>query len=144
MSVFVVDASVAIKWVLPENDSDVARRLFELPHSWLAPDLFFAEVANIVWKRIRRKELTPEEGRLLLGDVERIAIDAVPCRDLVEDALAIASAAGQTVHDSLYLALAIRMETQWITADERLGNAVAGIEPLASHIAMLATFAVRH
>ena len=53
MSVFVVDASVVVKWFVPEIHSDAARRLLVLPHEYVAPDLLFAETANTIWKKIR-------------------------------------------------------------------------------------------
>ena len=43
MSVLVVDASVVVKWFVPEIHSDAARRLLVLPHEYIAPDLLFAE-----------------------------------------------------------------------------------------------------
>ena len=51
MSAFVVDASVVVKWFVPEIHSDAARRLLTLPHQYLAPDLLLAETANTIWKR---------------------------------------------------------------------------------------------
>ena len=56
MSAFVVDASVVVKWFVPEVHSDAARRLLTLSHEYFAPDLLFAETANTIWKKIRRGE----------------------------------------------------------------------------------------
>jgi predicted nucleic acid-binding protein len=39
VSAFVVDASVVVKWFVPEIHSDAARRLLVLPHEYVAPDL---------------------------------------------------------------------------------------------------------
>lgn len=82
MSVFVVDASVVIKWFVPEIHSDAARRLLGLPHQYLAPDLLFAETANAIWKKIKRGEFTAEKSQQLVEDVGRIAVETVPCRVL--------------------------------------------------------------
>ncbi len=104
MSVFVVDARVVLKWFVPEPDSAAARRLLDAGHQYVAPDLLFAEVGNAVWKRVRRDELSSEEGRQLIADLEKVAVETLANRGLISDACAIAMANGQTVYDSLYLA----------------------------------------
>jgi hypothetical protein len=62
MSLFVADASVVVKWFVPEIHSDAARRLLMLQHEYFAPDLLFAEAASTIWKKVRRKELTRKTG----------------------------------------------------------------------------------
>jgi len=49
VSVFVVDASVVIKWFVPEIHSEAARRLLAKAHQYLSPDLLFPEVGNVIW-----------------------------------------------------------------------------------------------
>jgi predicted nucleic acid-binding protein len=140
VSAFVVDASVVVKWFVPEVHSDAARRLLTLSHGFFAPDLLFAETANTMWKKIRRGELTAERGRQLVDDISRIAVETVPCRVLALDAHELANATGRTVHDSLYLALAIRLKTRMVTADDRLVAAVAVFPMAAAHIRLVQTF----
>jgi predicted nucleic acid-binding protein len=140
MSAFVVDASVVIKWFVPEVHTKAARRLLEMSHEYFAPDLLFAEAANTVWKKITRGELTAERGQQLVEDLVKVAVEAVPCRALADDALALASVTGRTAYDSMYLALAIRLETKMITADERLLGALAGFPMARSHITLVQTF----
>lgn len=140
MSVFVVDASVVVKWFVPEIHSDTARRLLVLPHEYVAPDLLFAETANTIWKKIRREELTAEEGQQLVADIGRIAVEAISCRALAEDAHALANATGRTVYDSMYVALAVRLNTRAITADDRLEAALKRIPAVAGHIQLVQTF----
>jgi len=138
--VFVVDASVVVKWFVPEIHNEAARRLLALPHEYIAPDLLFAETANTIWKKIRRKELTAEEGQALVADINRIAVETVSCRALAEDAHALANTTGRTVYDCLYLALAVRLKTRAITADERLEAAVRNMPAVARHIQLVQTF----
>ena len=140
MSVFVVDASVVVKWFVPEIHSDAARGLLALPHEYVAPDLLFAETANTIWKKIRRKELTAEEGQQLVADIGQIAVETVSCRALAEDAHALANATGRTAYDSMYIALAVRLDTRLITADDRLEAALKGIPAVAGHIQLVQTF----
>jgi len=140
VSAFVVDASVVVKWFVPEIHSQAARRLLILSHAYFAPDLLFAETANAIWKKIRRGELTTVRGQQLVEDIGRIAVETVSCRMLAEDAHALANATGRTVYDSLYLALAIRLKTRMITADDRLEAALAARPMTAAHILLVQTF----
>jgi predicted nucleic acid-binding protein len=140
VSVFVVDASVIVKWFVPEIHSDAARRLLVLPHEYVAPDLLFAETANTIWKKIRRMELTAEEGHRLVADLGRIAVETVSCRALAEDAHALANVTGRTVDDSMYVALAVRLNTRAITADDRLEAALKKVPAVADHIQLVQTF----
>jgi predicted nucleic acid-binding protein len=140
VSVFVVDASVVLKWFVPEVHSDAARRLLVLPHEYVTPDLLFAEAANAIWKKARREELTPEEGQQLVADIRQIAVETVSCRALAEDAHALANATGRTVYDSTYIALAVRLNTRAITADDRLEAALKKIPTVAGHIQLVQTF----
>src|SRR5262245_36698345 len=128
MSVYVVDASVVLKWFIPEIHSEAAQRLLHDSHQYVAPDLLFPEVGNAVWKRVRRGELKIDEGRRLMRDLTDVAVETIATRDLIGDAWVIAVNAEQTVYDSTYLALAVRLETQLITADERLVRS-ASIHP---------------
>jgi predicted nucleic acid-binding protein len=134
VSVFIVDASVVVKWFVPEIHSEAARRLLTSPHEYLAPDLLFAETATTIWKKVRRGELKLQEGRRLVADIGRIAIETVSCRALAEDAHALASATGRTVYDALYVALAVRLDTRLITADDRLEAALSNVPALAEHV----------
>lgn len=124
MSRFVVDASVAVKWFLPEDNSKEALQLLREGNELLAPDLIWAEVANVVWKRFRRGELEQAEGAALLRDLRRVPIRTCPSDLLLESAWAIAVNHGRTIYDSLYLALAVNRECPMVTADGLLYRAL--------------------
>jgi predicted nucleic acid-binding protein len=111
-----------------------------VPHEYVAPDLLFAETANTIWKKIRRQELTAEEGQQLVADIGRIAVETVSCRALAEDAHALAHATGRTLYDSMYVALAVRLNTRSITADDRLEAALRNMPAVAAHIQLVQTF----
>ncbi len=140
MSVFVVDASVVVKWFVPERHSDAARRLLDLPNEYVAPDLLFAEAANTIWKKISRQELTADDGQRLVADIGGIAVETVSCRALAEDAHALAHATGRTVYDAMYVALAVRLGTRVITADERLEAALKNVPGVADRVQLVQTF----
>ncbi|MGD0898840.1 MAG: type II toxin-antitoxin system VapC family toxin [Thermoguttaceae bacterium] len=125
---YVLDASVALKWVLPEADSDEADALrdgFERRiHDLLAPDVFPVEVAHAVTKAERRGLITPARGSVLLSDVLGTLPRLAPSLPLVPEAYALASAARISFYDCLYVALAEREGCSFITADARLINAL--------------------
>jgi predicted nucleic acid-binding protein len=140
VSLYVVDASVVIKWFVPEIHSDAARRLLSTTHEYFSPDLLFPEVGSAIWKKVRRGELTAEQGQRLAADISTIAVETMPARGLLVDAHALAVTTGLTVYDSMYLALAVRLKTEIITADDRLGRAVAAHPMTAVHVRLVQTF----
>ena len=137
---YVVDASVVVKWFVPEIHSDRARRLLEAAHEYIAPDLLFAETANAIWKKTRRKEMTVQEAQRLVADIGAIAVETVSGRALAEDAHALANATGRTVYDCMYVALAARLNTRSITADDYLEAALRRFPAVARHVQLLQTF----
>jgi predicted nucleic acid-binding protein len=86
----VVDASVAIKWVVEEPGTAEALALRRYRLS--APDLLVAECANILWKKVRRRELAEEEALLAARLLERADVDLVPMRRMLEPATKLAVA----------------------------------------------------
>ena len=131
---------MVLKWFVPEIHSDAARRLLAAPHQFLAPDLLFPEAGNAIWKKVRRGELTAEEGRRLAADISSVAVETVSTRDLMSDAHALAVTTGLTVHDAMYLALAVRLETELITADASLDRTLAAHPMTAAHVRLVQTF----
>ncbi len=137
MSTYVIDASVAAKWVLPAGGESLTQEALKLLKGYaagevrfLVPDLFWAELANILWKAVRH-------GRLRAGAAES-ALDAMRGRNfptvsshtLLVEAFAIATAFDRAVYDALYVALAVTSKSQMVTADERLANALAARLPV--------------
>ena len=137
---FVVDASVVIKWFVPEVRGDAARRWLASPHEYIAPDLLFPEAGNAIWKKVRRGELTADEGQRLAVDLSGVAVESISMRNLMQDAHALALSTGLTVYDAMYLALAVRLKTQVITADNRLAQALAQHPITAAHVRLVQTF----
>lgn len=126
---WVVDASVVVKWYVPEHLSHTAARLLVQARSGelslFAPDLLFPDVGNVLWKKLRTGELQPGEAASILRAVTRTFPGRVArCLQPVPAAFRIASISGRTVYDSLYLALAQALGGQLVIADERLANAL--------------------
>jgi predicted nucleic acid-binding protein len=123
---YVLDASVALKWVLAEIDSDKADALRDLYrkgiHDFIAPDVFPIEVGHAITKAERRRLITTSEGSILFGNILTTLPQLVPSLTLLPEAYALASAARISLYDCLYVALADREGCQFITADTRLIN----------------------
>jgi len=137
MTQHVVDASVVIKWFLNEVHAEAARRLQADDYGLLAPDLLWPECGNILWKKVRRAELSTAEARLIWGGLERQPIAIFPSSLAIEPALEVAFETNRTVYDSCYLALAVLTGCQLVTADQRLFHALQG-GPYATHLCWVA------
>lgn len=115
----VVDACVAVKWVLDEPYADAARHL-AATRALLAPALLHAEVANALSRRARRGEITPDEAVAMMHDIAFSLVDPVPDDFLAPAAVELSCALDHPVYDCFYLALAIAEDTQVVTADRTL------------------------
>lgn len=133
MSLFVVDASVVAKWFVPERLSDDAVRLLDEEHELASPDLMWAEIGNVLWKKSRAGQLTGAEAARIIRALDDFPVTVFPSRLVLEGALEIALGTGRSVYDSVYLALAVALDCRLVTADERLTNAL-GDGPLGRHV----------
>lgn len=128
MKKIVLDASVAIKWFIPEVHSDNAARLLDKPITFFAPDLIYSEVGNILWKKVRLKELSSKYAQDILSDFRKMPLDITDSRPLLETAWHIAVKYQRTFYDSLYLALATTKNCLLVTADKVLVNSLQSTE----------------
>jgi predicted nucleic acid-binding protein len=125
----VVDASVAIKWLLPEENSEAAARLLSGSWSLQAPDLLWAESGNILWKKWRREELAAEAVPDLIADLKRFPLRIYPSEPLCHLAWDVARRFSRSFYDSLYVALSVSTSCSFVTADLRMYNALRGATP---------------
>jgi predicted nucleic acid-binding protein len=123
---YVVDASVAVKWFLPEIHTDAAEKWMARDAAFLAPDLIYAEFDNVLWKRARSGELKRSEARDIARAFRLVPVEVHPCEALMEPALEIACELGRSLYDSLYLTVAILWDCQLVTADRGLCDAIRG------------------
>ena len=128
MTPAVLDASLVGKLVFPEVGADAAlARVGDLVRrraALHAPDLLFAELANLGWKKVRRRQATPRAARGLLRVARTLGLRSWSSLDLAEGALEIALHLGCTAYDGVYLALAEHLGAVLHTADRRLADAV--------------------
>jgi predicted nucleic acid-binding protein len=128
----VVDASVAAKWMLSAQGELLRQEVFQLLDAYgagevslLVPDIFWAECGNIVGKAVRQQRLSPVDADLAMLVHDAPAHPDHFVANRLPEALPIAFNVGRSVYDCLYVAGAVQSETQFITADERLANALA-------------------
>ena len=102
----IVDASVALKWVLPEPDSSLAQALAESDEELLLPDFWLNEATNICWLQMHKGKWSADEAREAL-DLLRAQVPAIPTGDLAlhEVALEIGLAISHSTYDALYVPL---------------------------------------
>jgi predicted nucleic acid-binding protein len=124
LSRIVVDASVVVKWLVPEIHSVAASRLLEGDRELWAPDLVWAEIGNVIWKKWRQGELPATTATALLGDFRRLPLSIHPSDLLFEAAWEIAQSLGRSFYDSLYLALSLGHGCPLVTADLKLWRAL--------------------
>ncbi|MCU1326102.1 MAG: hypothetical protein JWN34_1472 [Bryobacterales bacterium] len=126
-----LDASVAAKWVLPAKDEPLVDEAIALLERYAAglvtlvvPDLFWPEIANLIWKAARNERISVPFASEQLNWLQELRLRTAPSAPLVNSAMQIAVVERRAVYDSLYVALAVSRGLSFVTADERLVNAL--------------------
>ncbi len=132
----VVDACVAIKWVVEEPGSDRAQLLSKVRLE--APDFLLVECANILWKKVRIRDLSPGDASTRLELLLQQPVALVASRSLLDSGLALSFDLRHPVYDCIYLALALQRGVPLVTADERLARAASKQRKTAGHVILLA------
>ena len=109
-----VHSAEARQWRSGSNDLHTLAVFFEI------------EIANILWKRIRRGDVTRTQADAYLVRLPLLAMTRHPDGPIVASAFDMADRTQRTVYDCLYLALAVQLGGQMVTADDKLVNSLAG------------------
>jgi predicted nucleic acid-binding protein len=123
---FVVDASVVAKWRFPEPYAEAAIRLLGRGRELWTPDLAWAELGNITWKKWRRNEIDEAAAFDILRSFQILPLLVFSSKLLATTAWVLARTFNRSFYDSLYLALAVQQECPMVTADRRLYDAIKG------------------
>jgi predicted nucleic acid-binding protein len=121
----VIDASVAMKWLIDCDETLRAQALIDSDRL-VAPDLIMAETANALWRYTIAGLLDETAGKAALAALGRIIDQTYPLAPLAGEAHALACRLGHPAYDCFYLALAAQVEGHVVTADRRLAAKVAG------------------
>jgi predicted nucleic acid-binding protein len=137
---YVLDASVAFKWLVPEIDTDKALRLLDdfnqATHDLIAPDFMPIETIHSLTRAERQGRITAAEGAALVKDLLRNLPPLVPYLPLLPRAYEISSNMRVGVYDCLYVALAEREKRELVTADDQF---VKRLQPTFPFIKALAS-----
>lgn len=136
MTSLVVDASVAVKWVLQEDDSAAAEHVLAADLLLEAPELLRLEVGNALWRQVRAGAVSQEQAERGIVAVGGMIGLWHPLEPLTARALALASMLSHPIYDMAYLALAEQRNARVITADLGFVQRVAASR-LAPHIVSL-------
>ncbi len=124
MTRVVVDASVAIKWFIPERFSEAAWRLRGPDLRLSVPAFFWLEIGNVLAKKIRRDELTRDEGDYILRELRHLPLQRHADERLLHPAYVLALQTRRSLYDCLYLALAEALDGSLVTADRKFYSAL--------------------
>ena len=130
----VIDASVAVKWVVPEEETDLARKLYGDAQgsdtTLLVPPHFSIEVTNALRKKTWRDEITPVDATQALQTFLDFTFSMAEPPGLYQRALQLANLYNRrAVYDSHYVALAAIFGCDFWTADSNLVNVMASDMP---------------
>ncbi|MFN0055760.1 MAG: type II toxin-antitoxin system VapC family toxin [Planctomycetales bacterium] len=121
---YVLDASIAIKWFLPEPDSDQAVSLRDAFHNQIheliAPDTLPVEVAHALTRAERKNILSQGAALGKVADLLSTGPVLHPYLPLLSRAVELSSQVRIGVFDCCYIALAEREQCQVVTDDQRM------------------------
>lgn len=121
---YVIDASVILKWFIPEEHSERALRLKDSDMRLHAPAFLTLEVGHVLSKKRRRGELAAQDTEDIWRAFRRAPIRRHADETLVLGAFDLANHTKQSLYDSLYLALAMQLNLSFLTTDRKFYQAL--------------------
>lgn len=131
---FFLDCSVTMAWVFPDEATDATARLRDQLEDDRAvvPSLWAIEVGSVLLAAIKRKRIGAENWQELCAHLEALPIEIDPfsVSRVLGGALRLAHSYDLSVHDAVYLELALRRQLPLATLDQALGTAAraAGLD----------------
>jgi predicted nucleic acid-binding protein len=122
----VIDANVALKWYVPETDSDVASAILLEPDVLVAPQIIKFEVLSVLVRFARSGRLehhaAEQSCNRWLAHLEERGVMLFDEDDLLESAISLGLKLKHHLFDCFYLALAKKLDAPLITFDEELAK----------------------
>jgi predicted nucleic acid-binding protein len=137
----VVDASVALKWLIHEPLRVMALDLIDLRIAIHAPSLILAEIEQMLWHRLRSGEIDPAHAKQISRRIPDYFDFLHPVEELTERTLDIALQLERPVYDCFYLACVQSVGLPLVTASSALLSAVRGTD-FAPQVINLASIAL--
>jgi predicted nucleic acid-binding protein len=132
----VVDASVAVKWLVLVDMSDVAKELYGAGDHLIAPRLIMTEIANALARKTMQGMLTRHEAKYHFGSLPQFLPDLMDVDELIEPAFENACMLRHPIYDLIYLEAVRKVDAQLVTADRRFTAKIAGTD-FAPHVTLL-------
>jgi len=119
---YVLDASVVVKWFVEEEDTATARKLLtghtQGLYTLVEPDLLIYEVANVLR---HNRAFSREDTQKCINALHNLSMDIIaPLIDVVLPAINLVYERDVTFYDSIYIALASELGLRYVTADKKL------------------------
>jgi predicted nucleic acid-binding protein len=116
--IFIVDASVAVKWFIKEDLHEQAIALSEFGHELIAPNLIFAEVANVLRRRVRLGHISSEQAARAVGNLGDAFKDIVPIERVIGSAFEKSAELDHSVYDIVYLVCALERPGSFLVTSD--------------------------
>lgn len=136
MRTLVVDASVAVKWLVPEDMSDIAKEISVSTDRLVAPRLIETEIANALVRRTMQGALSRQEASDYFRKVSFLLPQLIDVDDMIEPAFENACVLRHPIYDLIYLETERRLDTQLVTADRRFTAKLLNTD-LARHVTLI-------
>jgi predicted nucleic acid-binding protein len=133
---WVVDASVALKWFVPEQHSDLADEFYDAGRGLVAPRLIATEMANALVRKTMQGALVRSEAAIHFQMLKQMRIELIEFEDVMAAAFETACVLRHPIYDLIYLETARRLDATLITADRRFTAKLAGTDH-ARHVTLL-------
>ena len=131
----VIDASVAVKWVLDEKGSAAAFAL--RTENLTAPALWLVEAASALWSTAARRQISHSEAEVRLAALRAAPMETTPVENDLANALQLANKICHPIYDCFYLAAALRIDSYVVTADRRFVQACGKDRDLSRRVKLL-------
>ena len=123
---FVLDSSVIIAGLVPENKSSLCRdylqQAVEGKATLYSPEYARIEIANVLWKYYERNQLTAGEINILWENITALPIQWISHTDLLYPAIEISLKYHITIYDAIYVITAEKFRYPLITLDSELSK----------------------